>query len=95
MAPFDAACDVTLIVAGKPKAPLVAMAYERPGVPAKAWVMVGDRPDTDSAGAVHAGVRAILVRTGRLHHRRHVQTADRTRTGMSRIWHTCGMFGVD
>lgn len=65
VAPFAAACDVPPIVIGKPEPPLFAMACERLGVPAKDCVMVGDRPDTDVAGAIQAGMRAALVRTGR------------------------------
>jgi 4-nitrophenyl phosphatase/NagD protein len=65
VAPFVAACGVSPIVIGKPEPALFEMACERLGVPAAHCVMVGDRPDTDIAGAIHAGMRAALVRTGR------------------------------
>lgn len=65
MAPFAAACGITPIVIGKPRPQLFRMACERLGVAAQDCVMVGDRPDTDIAGAVRAGMRAALVRTGR------------------------------
>ena len=64
-APFAAACGVTPIVIGKPRPLLFRMASERLGVAAQHCVMVGDRPDTDIAGALCAGMRAALVRTGR------------------------------
>ena len=37
----------------------------RLGLGAERCVMIGDRPDTDIAGAVRCGIRAALVRTGR------------------------------
>lgn len=65
VAPFAAACGVPPEVIGKPEPALFQMACERLGLPAQACVMVGDRPDTDIAGALRAGMRAALVRTGR------------------------------
>jgi HAD superfamily hydrolase (TIGR01450 family) len=65
VAPFAAACGVRPVVIGKPEPALFDMACKRLGVTPADCVMVGDRPDTDIAGARRAGMRAALVRTGR------------------------------
>jgi HAD superfamily hydrolase (TIGR01450 family) len=65
VAPFAAACGVAPVVIGKPEPALYEMACERLGLAPSDCVMVGDRPDTDIAGAVRVGMRAALVRTGR------------------------------
>jgi HAD superfamily hydrolase (TIGR01450 family) len=65
VAPFAKACGVVPVVIGKPEPALYEMACERLGLAAADCVMVGDRPDTDIAGASRAGMRAALVRTGR------------------------------
>jgi len=65
VAPFAAACGVSPVVIGKPEPGLYEMACERLGLDAADCVMVGDRPDTDIAGAHRVGMRAALVRTGR------------------------------
>jgi HAD superfamily hydrolase (TIGR01450 family) len=65
VAPFAAACGVTPVVIGKPEPVLYEMACERLGLDATDCVMVGDRPDTDIAGALRVGMRAALVRSGR------------------------------
>ncbi len=65
VAPFAIACDVKPVVIGKPEPPLFEMARERLGFPPAHCVMIGDRPDTDIAGARRAGMGAALVRTGR------------------------------
>jgi FMN phosphatase YigB (HAD superfamily) len=41
------------------------MALERLGSPAESCLMIGDRPDTDIAGAAAIGMPTALVRTGR------------------------------
>ena len=46
----------------KPHPEAFRLALERAGWPASAW-MIGDNPVADVAGAVSAGLRAILVRT--------------------------------
>jgi putative hydrolase of the HAD superfamily len=46
----------------KPHPEAFRLALERAGRPATAW-MIGDNPVADVAGAVSAGLRAILVRT--------------------------------
>ena len=75
VAPFALASGVEPIVIGKPEPALFRMALDRlglrlgvglrPGLRAARCVMIGDRPDTDVAGAVRYGMRAALVRTGR------------------------------
>lgn len=65
VAPFAAATGVTPTVIGKPEPLLYEMALERLRCPAGACLMVGDRPDTDIAGAARLGMWTALVRTGR------------------------------
>jgi len=65
VAPFAAAAGVQPVVIGKPEPLLFRMALERLSVPASACVMIGDRPDTDIAGAARLGLLTALVRTGR------------------------------
>ncbi|MGB5734056.1 MAG: HAD-IIA family hydrolase, partial [Thiohalocapsa sp.] len=73
VAPFALASGVEPIVIGKPEPALFRMALARLGLRfglrlglgAERCVMIGDRPDTDIAGAVRCGIRAALVRTGR------------------------------
>lgn len=49
---------------GKPEPPIFAAALERLALPASAVAMVGDRLDTDIAGANRAGMLSILVQSG-------------------------------
>lgn len=65
VASFATACGVAPLVIGKPEPALYEMACERLGLAASDCVMVGDRPDTDIAGALRVGMRAALVRSGR------------------------------
>ncbi len=65
VAPFAAATGLTPTVIGKPEPLLYEMALERLGCPAGACLMIGDRPDTDIAGAARLGMWTALVRTGR------------------------------
>jgi glycerol-1-phosphatase len=51
-------------VVGKPKPTLFRLALERAGVPAERALFLGDRPDTDIAGARAAGIPCALVLTG-------------------------------
>lgn len=64
VAPFAAATGVTPTVIGKPEPLLYEMALEQLGVGAGRCLMVGDRPDTDIAGAERLGMWTALVRTG-------------------------------
>lgn len=65
VAPFAAATGVTPTVIGKPEPMLYQMALERLGCAAGECLMVGDRPDTDIAGAARLGMWTALVRSGR------------------------------
>lgn len=65
VAPFAVATGREPVVIGKPEPLLYRMALEALGVDAAATVMVGDRPDTDIAGATRLGIATALVRTGR------------------------------
>jgi ribonucleotide monophosphatase NagD (HAD superfamily) len=52
-------------VLGKPSADFFRLAVDAAGVPPDRAVMVGDDRSADIAGAHHAGIRAVLVRTGK------------------------------
>lgn len=52
------------LVAGKPEPPLLQVALADAGVPAAQALFVGDRLDTDVAGARRVGVASLLVLTG-------------------------------
>ncbi len=65
VAPFAVASGQTPVPIGKPEPLLYEMALERLGLSAADCVMVGDRPDTDIAGAARLGIRTALVRSGR------------------------------
>jgi HAD superfamily hydrolase (TIGR01450 family) len=65
VAPFAAATGREPVVIGKPQPLLYRMALERIGCAAADCLMIGDRPDTDIAGAVRLGMLTALVRTGR------------------------------
>lgn len=65
VAPFAIAAEVEPVFVGKPYALLYEMALERLGVAPCQCLMVGDRPDTDIAGASALGMKTALVRTGR------------------------------
>ncbi|AXH95060.1 HAD-IIA family hydrolase [Ornithinimicrobium avium] len=51
-------------VVGKPHAPAYRIAVERLGLAPEDCLMLGDRLDTDIAGAARAGLRSALVLTG-------------------------------
>ncbi len=65
VAPFAVAAGVEPVVIGKPSPLLFEMALERLGCEAAECLMIGDRPDTDIAGAAGLGLRTALVRSGR------------------------------
>ena len=65
VAPFAVAAEVEPVFIGKPHPLLFEMALKRLGVAAEHCLMIGDRPDTDIAGAVALGIRTAMVRTGR------------------------------
>ena len=51
-------------VVGKPHAPAYRIAVQQLGLPVEECLMLGDRLDTDIAGAVGVGLRSALVLTG-------------------------------
>lgn len=65
VAPFAIATETEPVFIGKPHALLYQIAMERLGVAPEYCLMIGDRPDTDIAGASALGMRTALVRTGR------------------------------
>jgi HAD superfamily hydrolase (TIGR01450 family) len=65
VAPFAVATGVEPVVIGKPQPLLFEMALERLACAPETCLMVGDRPDTDIAGAASLGLATALVRTGR------------------------------
>jgi 4-nitrophenyl phosphatase/NagD protein len=65
VAPFAAATGQPPVVVGKPQPLLFEMALARLGTAPAGTLMIGDRPDTDIAGAAAVGLRTALVRTGR------------------------------
>ena len=65
VAPFEVATGRRAITIGKPEPLLYQMAMDKLGIDAGDCIMVGDRPDTDIAGAAALGMRTALVRTGR------------------------------
>ena len=65
VAPFAIATETEPVYIGKPHALLYEIAMERLCVTPNQCLMVGDRPDTDIAGAAALGMKTALVRTGR------------------------------
>jgi HAD superfamily hydrolase (TIGR01450 family) len=65
VAPFAIAAEVEPVFIGKPHALLYQIALDRLGVSPEHCLMIGDRPDTDIAGAATLGMKTALVRTGR------------------------------
>ena len=64
-APFAVATGRSPVVIGKPEPLLYRMALERLGCSPERCLMIGDRPDTDIAGAARLSMPTALVRTGR------------------------------
>jgi HAD superfamily hydrolase (TIGR01458 family) len=56
------------VVVGKPAPSFFAAALADIGIGAAEGVMVGDDVEADVGGAIDAGLRTILVRTGKYHH---------------------------
>jgi len=65
VSPFETACGCKAVTIGKPEPLLYQMAMSRLGLSAPQCLMVGDRPDTDIAGAQRLSMETALVRTGR------------------------------
>jgi 4-nitrophenyl phosphatase len=64
LALFTAATGVSPIVIGKPNPPMFEIALHRLGVAPHETMMVGDRYDTDIAGAIAMGLKTVGVLTG-------------------------------
>lgn len=64
LAALEAATDTPPTIVGKPEAPIFRLALERVAATPETAVMIGDRLDTDIAGAKRLGMKAILVLTG-------------------------------
>jgi phospholysine phosphohistidine inorganic pyrophosphate phosphatase len=68
-APFVAALEQATgrkpMIFGKPAAGFYQAAVKQLGLPAEDAVMIGDGIETDIAGAQRAGLKAVLVRTGK------------------------------
>jgi 4-nitrophenyl phosphatase len=64
LALLEAATDVKPIVIGKPNAPMFEIALQRLGVTPSQTLMVGDRYETDIAGAQTLGMTTAAVLTG-------------------------------
>jgi 4-nitrophenyl phosphatase len=75
LAALTTASDVTPIIAGKPEPTMYQIALERLKLPAERVLVVGDRPETDIAGAELIGCHTALVLSG-------VTNADQ-----ARAWH--------
>ena len=65
VAPFTIAAETAPVFIGKPYGLLYQIAMERLNVIPEHCLMIGDRPDTDIAGAYALGMKTALVRTGR------------------------------
>ena len=65
VAALEYATNTTATVVGKPSAAFFALAVAALGVPPESVVVVGDDVTTDVLGARAAGLRAVLVRTGK------------------------------
>lgn len=61
-------------IVGKPSVPFFRLAAESLGVPVEEIVMVGDDIDSDVGGAQAAGIRGVLVQTGKYR----AETAERS-----------------
>jgi 4-nitrophenyl phosphatase len=64
LAMLTAASDVQPVVVGKPEPTMYRMALERLNLPPEQALVVGDRPQTDIAGAQLLGCRTALVLSG-------------------------------
>lgn len=65
VAAFEKASGQTALTIGKPEPLLYEIALQRLAAEPAQTLMIGDRPDTDIAGAARIGLQTALVRTGR------------------------------
>jgi phospholysine phosphohistidine inorganic pyrophosphate phosphatase len=64
-AALEYAAQVVPVVVGKPSGAFFAAALETLRIPAQETIMVGDDVEADVGGALDAGLRGVLVRTGK------------------------------
>ena len=64
LAAIETATGVAPIIVGKPEPAMYRIALERLDIPAQAVLVVGDRPETDIAGAQVIGCSTALVLSG-------------------------------
>ncbi len=64
LAALTAASDVSPIIVGKPEELMYRVALERLNITADQALVIGDRPETDIAGAQQLGCRTALVLSG-------------------------------
>ena len=65
VAALEYAADVEAVVVGKPAAAFFLLALSQLGADPAEAAMVGDDVESDIGGAVRAGLRGVLVRTGK------------------------------
>jgi 4-nitrophenyl phosphatase len=64
LAALTAASDVSPVIVGKPEPLMYQVALERLNISAEQALVIGDRPETDIAGAQQIGCRTALVLSG-------------------------------
>lgn len=64
LAALAAASDVTPVIVGKPEPSMYQIALDRLQLPAESVLVIGDRPETDIAGAQKIGCHTGLVLSG-------------------------------
>jgi 4-nitrophenyl phosphatase len=64
LAALTAASDVIPLIVGKPEPTMYQIALRRLNIPAEHTLVIGDRPETDIAGAQKIGCRTALVLSG-------------------------------
>ncbi len=64
LAALEAACDISPVITGKPSPAMYQIALSRLGLTPHAALVVGDRPETDIAGAQAIGCHTALVLSG-------------------------------
>lgn len=64
LAAITASTDIAPVIIGKPEPKIYQIALERLKIPAERVLVVGDRPETDIAGAQSIGCRTALVLSG-------------------------------
>jgi len=64
LAAIEAATSVTPVIVGKPEPAMYKIALQRLGILATQALVIGDRPETDIAGAQLLGCRTALVLSG-------------------------------